>query len=44
MIKKLIKEILELLRDPTLDKEAKYHLTVAHNELMKIFIDPDQQI
>ena len=39
-IKNLIKEILKLLRDPTVSDEAKYRLTLAHNELMKIYIQP----
>ncbi len=32
----IIKEVLELLRE-TKDKESKYHLVMAHNELMKVY-------
>jgi len=37
MIKKIIKDILKLIHDPTLSDEAKYHLILAHNELMKVY-------
>jgi hypothetical protein len=36
-IKELIKKITELLNDPKLSKQAKYHLVRAHNELIQVF-------
>ena len=37
-----IKLVLEMLRaDP--DKENKYHLACAHNELMKVFVKGEKK-
>lgn len=40
-LKQAIKLVLELLRADD-DRENKYHLTCAHNELMKVFTKGDK--
>lgn len=41
-IKDIIKALQDMLHDPTYSKEDKYHIVLAHNQLMEVFIN-DQE-
>jgi len=41
-VKEMINELLEMIRAEP-DKENKYHLVQAHNELMKVFIKNEEK-
>lgn len=41
-VKELIKEILEMLRAEP-DIENKYHLVMAHNELMQVVVKDNEK-
>ena len=41
-IKDILISLQEMLHDPAFDKQDKYHIVLAHNELMKVF-EHDQE-